>query len=58
MGMTKVMADVSGKVEPAVLDQHAAAARLEVAVQLIAERGRTVAAAVKDLKSAIAEVSK
>jgi methyl-accepting chemotaxis protein len=58
MGMTKVMADVSGKVEPAVLDQHAAAARLELAVQLIAERGRTVAAAVKDLKSAAAEVSK
>ncbi len=58
MGMTKVMADVSGKVEPAVQDQHASAARLELAVQLIAERGRTVAAAVKDLKSAIAEVGK
>lgn len=57
MGMTKVMADVSGKVEPAVLDQHAAAARLELAVQLIAEKSRTVAAAVKDLKSAAAEAS-
>jgi methyl-accepting chemotaxis protein len=58
MGMTKVMADVSGKVEPAVLDQHAAAARLELAVQLIAEKSRTAAAAVKDLKSAAAEACK
>jgi methyl-accepting chemotaxis protein len=58
MGMTQVMADVSGKVEPAVLDQHAAAARLELAVQLIAERSRAVAAAMQDLKSAIAEVTR
>ncbi len=57
MGMTQVMADVSGKVAPAVMNEHAAAERVEIAVQQIIDRSRTVAAAAEDIKSAVADAS-
>jgi methyl-accepting chemotaxis protein len=57
MGITQVMADVSAKVQPAVTNEHAAADRVEIAVQLIIDRSRTVAAAAEDIKSAVAEES-
>ena len=56
MGMTQVMADVSGKVQPAVMNQHAAVERVQLAVQLIADRCRAMAAAGQEVKSA-AEVT-
>jgi hypothetical protein len=55
MVMTQVMADASGKVQPEVTNEHAAADRVEIAVRLIIDRGRTVAAAAEDVKSALAE---
>jgi methyl-accepting chemotaxis protein len=54
MGMTQVMADMSAKVQPAVMNQHTAVDRVELAVQLIADRCRTVAAAAEEVKSAAA----
>jgi methyl-accepting chemotaxis protein len=54
MAMTHVMADVTAKVEPAVLRQHSAAERIDLAVQLIVDRCHTVAEAAKDVKSAAA----
>jgi len=57
MGMTQVMADVSGKVAPAVMNEQAAAERVEIAVQQIIDRSRTAAAAAEDIKSAVSEVS-
>jgi methyl-accepting chemotaxis protein len=57
MVMTQAMADVTGKVQPAVMNEHAAADRVEIAVQLIIDRSQTVAAAAEDIKSAVAEVS-
>jgi methyl-accepting chemotaxis protein len=56
MVMTQVMADISGKVEPAALDQHAAVDRIELAMQLLADKSRTIAAAAQEVKSA-AEMS-
>jgi methyl-accepting chemotaxis protein len=56
MGMTQVMADVSGKVQPAVMNQHAAVERVQLAVQLITDRCRAIAAAGQEVKSA-AEVT-
>jgi methyl-accepting chemotaxis protein len=52
MGMTQVMADVSGKVQPAVMNQHAAVERVQLAVQLITDRGRAMAAAAEEVKLA------
>jgi len=52
MGMTQVMADLSGKVQPAVMNQHAAVERVQLAVQLIADRCRAMAAAGQEVKSA------
>lgn len=57
MGMTQVMADVSGKVQPAVMNQHAAIERVQLAVQLITDRCRAMAAAGQEVKSA-AEVTR
>jgi methyl-accepting chemotaxis protein len=57
MGMTQVMADVSAKVQPAVTNEHAAADRVGIAVQLIIDRSRTVADAAEDIESAVAEES-
>jgi methyl-accepting chemotaxis protein len=57
MVMTQVMADASGKVQPEVMNEHAAADRVEIAVRLIIDQGRTVAAAAEDIKSALAEES-
>jgi methyl-accepting chemotaxis protein len=54
MAMTQAMADASGKVQPAVMSQQAATDRLELAVQLIADRSRQVAAAAGEVKSVIA----
>lgn len=56
MGMTQVMADASAKVQPAVMNQHTVVERIERAVQLIADKARTVAAAAEEVKS-VAEVS-
>ena len=56
MGMTQVMADVSGKVQPAVVNQHAAVERVQLAVQLITDRCRAMAAAGQEVKAA-AEVT-
>jgi methyl-accepting chemotaxis protein len=56
MGMTQVMADMSAKVQPAVMSQNTVVERVELAVQLISDRCRTVAAAAQEVKSA-AEVS-
>lgn len=52
MVMTQAMADVSAKVQPAVMNQNTAVERVELAVQLIADRSRTVAAAAQEVKSA------
>ncbi len=52
MGMTQVMADVSGKVQPAVMNQHAAVERVRLAVQLITDRCRAMAAAGQEVKAA------
>ncbi len=57
MVMTQVMAEVSSKLQPAVMNEHAAADRVELAVQLIIDRSRTVAGAAEDIKSAVAEES-
>jgi methyl-accepting chemotaxis protein len=54
MVMTQAMADASGKVQPAVVHQQAASDRLELAVQLIADRSRLVAAAAGEVKAAVA----
>lgn len=54
MVMTQAMADVSGKVQPAVMSQRTSADNVEVAVQLIADRSRAAAAATEDIKSAVA----
>jgi methyl-accepting chemotaxis protein len=56
MVMTQVMADISGKVQPAALDQRTAAERIELAVQLLADKSHTIAAAAQEVRSA-AEVS-
>jgi methyl-accepting chemotaxis protein len=56
MGMTQAMADVSGQVQPAVMNQHAAVERVQLAVQLITDRCRAMAAAAEEVKLA-AEVS-
>jgi hypothetical protein len=45
---------MSAKVQPAVMNQHTAVDRVELAVQLIADRCRTVAAAAEEVKSAAA----
>jgi methyl-accepting chemotaxis protein len=50
MGMTQVMADVSGKVQPAVMSQHAAVERVQLAVQLITDRCRAMAAAAEEVR--------
>jgi methyl-accepting chemotaxis protein len=52
MGMTQVMADVSGRVQPAVMNQHAAVERVQLAVQLITDRCRAMAAAGQEVKAA------
>jgi methyl-accepting chemotaxis protein len=57
MVMTQVMADASSKLQPNVMNEHDAADRVEIAVQLIIDRSRTVAAAAEDIKSALADVS-
>jgi len=55
MGMTQAMADASAKVQPAVTTQHTAVDRVELAVQLITDRCRTVAAAAQEVRSAAEE---
>jgi methyl-accepting chemotaxis protein len=58
MVMTQVMADASSKLQPNVMNEHGAADHVEIAVQLVIDRSRTVAAAAEDIKSALAEVSR
>jgi methyl-accepting chemotaxis protein len=54
MNMTQVMAELSGKVEPALQEQHAAKDRFELAIQLLADRTGVVAAAAIEVASAVA----
>jgi hypothetical protein len=51
MSMTQDMVEVSGKVQPAVQLQQSAADSVTLAIQLIADRSRGVAAAAKDAAS-------
>jgi methyl-accepting chemotaxis protein len=54
MSMTKAMAEVSGKVQPAVQQQQTAAEGVELAIQLLADRSRAVAAAAREVASTAA----
>ncbi|HEX9098070.1 MAG TPA: methyl-accepting chemotaxis protein [Candidatus Dormibacteraeota bacterium] len=55
MGMTQAMADATAKVQPAAMNQHAAVDSVQLAVQLITDRCRTVAAAAQEIRSAAEE---
>jgi methyl-accepting chemotaxis protein len=54
MRMTQAMADVGGKVQPAVQHQRTAADNVGLAVELTVERSRAIAAAAQELASAAA----
>jgi methyl-accepting chemotaxis protein len=54
MSMTQAMVEVSEKVQPAVQLQQAATDSVKVAIRLIADRSRAVAAAAKDAASSAA----
>jgi methyl-accepting chemotaxis protein len=49
MGMTEAMNEVSGKVQPAAQQQHTATDSVKLAIQLIADRSRAVAAAAQEI---------
>jgi methyl-accepting chemotaxis protein len=51
MGMAQSMAEMSGKVQPAVQQQHAGTDSVKLAVQLILDRSRNVAAAAQEIVS-------
>jgi methyl-accepting chemotaxis protein len=51
MNMAKAMAGVSANVQPAVQQQHAATGSVKLAVQLIVDRNRVVAAAAQQVAS-------
>ena len=51
MSLTQQMSEVSGKVAPAVQKQQAAAASVKLAIELIADRSRAVAAAAQEAAS-------
>jgi methyl-accepting chemotaxis protein len=57
MTLTQAMVDASAKVQPAVVQQRTAAGKVELAIQLIAVRTRTVASAAEDFKSAAAQAA-
>src|SRR4029077_2476860 len=50
MGMTQAMADATARVQPAAMNQHTAIGNVQVAVQLITDRCRTVAAAAQEVR--------
>ena len=54
MTMTQEMAEVTTKVQPAVMQQHTATDSIKLAIQLIADRSRTVAAAAQEIASTAA----
>jgi methyl-accepting chemotaxis protein len=54
MGMTQAMAEVSEKVQPAIQRQQTATDSVKLAIQLIADRSRTVSAAAKEAASTAA----
>ncbi|HZK72976.1 MAG TPA: methyl-accepting chemotaxis protein [Clostridia bacterium] len=54
MTLTQAMAEVSGKVQPAVQQQQTAADSVRIAIQLISDRTRAVAAAAKEVASGAA----
>jgi methyl-accepting chemotaxis protein len=54
MTMTEAMAEVSGKVQPAVEQQSNATGSVKLAIQLIADRSRTVASAAREVASTVA----
>jgi methyl-accepting chemotaxis protein len=55
MAMTQAMGDVSDKVQPAVEQQQSATDAVRLAIQLIADRSRAVAAAAKAAASSAAD---
>jgi methyl-accepting chemotaxis protein len=52
MGLTKAMTELTDKVEPAIKGHRAGTESLEVAVQVVAEKSRDLAAAAEELASA------
>ena len=55
MGLTKAMMELTEKVEPAMNRQRAGTEGLEVAVQVVAQKSRELAAAAEELASAAAQ---
>jgi methyl-accepting chemotaxis protein len=49
MSLTQVMAELTGKVQPAVQQQHTATESVKLAVSLIADRSRPIATAAQEL---------
>lgn len=49
MSMAQAMAEMSGKVQPAVQQQHAGTDSVKLAIQLIVDRSRNVAAAAQEI---------
>jgi methyl-accepting chemotaxis protein len=54
MGLTQAMTELTAKVEPAMKEHRASAERLEVAVQVVAQKSRDTAAAAEELAAAAA----
>jgi methyl-accepting chemotaxis protein len=54
MGLTKAMTGLTDKVEPALKEHRASTESIEVAVQVVAQKSREVAAAAEELASAAA----
>jgi len=52
MGLTKAMTELTEKVEPAMKRHRAGTQSLEVAVQVVAQKSREMAAAADELASA------
>jgi methyl-accepting chemotaxis protein len=55
MGLTKTMSELTEKVEPVMKRQRAGTEGLEVAVQIVAQKSRELAAAAEELASAAAQ---
>jgi methyl-accepting chemotaxis protein len=55
MGLTKAMTELTERVEPAMQRQRAGTEGLEVAVQVLAQKSRELAAAAEELASAAAQ---
>lgn len=53
MSITQVLADLTGKVQPAAVQQHTATESMKLAVQLIADRSRPIAMAAQELATGL-----